>query len=644
MKIDKILFLAFVGFITAFAQTAEAQNYSTKNQKAIKAYEDALKLYDAKRNEEARAGMEKALKFDGQFIEARIVLGDILTDMKRLEEAAECFHAVVNQNPDFFVNAQYQLGVTQLKLSRYVDAQKNFEEFMKRKRVSPAMKEKAERQIENAKFGEMAVKNPVPFEPKNLGQAINTPDYEYFPALTADEKTLIFTRNHRNEGGQGYQEDFYISFKGRDGWQRALNLGPPINTDDNEGAQSISADGQTLVFTACNRRDGLGSCDLHLAKKVGDRWGAASLLGPPVSSHKWESQPSIAADGRTLYFASNRPGGMGGTDLWVTRLDDQGLWSTPQPLGAPVNTKGNEETPFIHPDGRTLYFTTDGHIGMGGKDIFYTRMADDGTWSLPINLGYPINTANDELGLIVGASGTTAYYASDRDGGQGNLDLYSFELYADARPTPVTYLKGTVADIVSNFPLEATFELIDIKTNKVVATASSDRVNGSFLVCLPKNRKYALNVSRKSYLFYSDHFSIDSTASIDKPFELDIRLQPIKFGEKVVLRNIFFETGSYELKQESMAELEKLLSFLNSNMEIAIEIGGHTDNVGKDDDNLRLSENRANAVRNWLMDKGVKDSRLTANGYGKTMPIASNETPEGRATNRRTEFMVKERK
>lgn len=633
-----------VTLLLTIGHQAGAQTYSTKDKKAIASYEEGLRHYDFKRNDEAKAAMLKALKHDDKFIEPRILLGDICADMGNFEEAAAEYQKVVDQDADYFVNAQFRLAQNLILMGRYADALRNLEAYVLRKRVNPQMREKAAKLTETARFGEVAVAHPVPFDPKNLGTGINTTDFEYFPALTADERTLIFTRNQRLNGGMGMQEDFYVSQRGNSGWERAMNLGEPINTDENEGAPTISANGRVLTFTACNRPDGMGSCDLKISQKVGERWSPSTFIGPPVSSNKWESQPSLSADGRTLYYASNRAGGQGGMDIWVSRMDADGLWGMPENLGDRVNSKGNEQTPYIHPDGRTLYFASDGHVGLGSNDIFVTRMADDGSWSRPLNLGYPINSWKDEIGLIVGASGSTAYYASDRAGGMGGLDLYSFELHADARPTPVTFVRGKVTDAANNYPLQATIELIDLSTNKTVSVTESDRVNGQYLVCLPVNRKYALNVSRPDYLFFSDHFSLDTVPTASKPFSKDVRLQPVKFGEKVVLRNIFFESGSAALQPQSVAELEKLQNFLMSNMSLSIEIGGHTDNVGKDEDNLTLSDNRAKAVRDWLIDHGVKDSRLTAKGYGETQPIATNDTPEGRAENRRTEFTVKERK
>lgn len=630
-----LLLLLFSGTI-AFAQ----RDYSTSSKKAIKIFEEGLKYYSAKRNAEAIEYMNKAIKADENFVEAHAVAGDCYTDMGDYMNAIKEYQKVVNINPDFMSTSYKQLADAQFRIGDYEGAATNYKVFLTKKRVHPKSKEQAEKYLKDAEFGAVAKGKPVPFEPKNLGPNINSPDYEYFPVLTADEQTLVFTRNKRRAGGMDYQEDFYVSVLDNGEWLPAMNLGEPINTDDNEGAQTITADGQQLFFIGCNRKSGMGSCDIYHSLRKGRNWGVPRNLGAPVNSSKWESQPSISADGKTLYFVSNRPGGLGDMDIWVTHLAPNGEWTVPRNLGDVINTPFSEETPFIHPDGRTLYFTSNGHVGMGEKDIYLTRMDDEGNWSTPVNLGYPINTWNDEQGLFVAASGENAYFSSDRTGGEGKLDLYSFKLYEAAQPTRVTYVKGKVKDKVTGKPLGAKFELIDLDNSMVVVESSSDSVTGNFLVTLPVDHQYALNVSQDEYLFYSEHFSLPAEHDMAKPYRMDVEMQPIKYGEKVVLKNIFFETASYDLLPESKVELDKLVAFMENNPTIHIEIGGHTDDVGEASDNQVLSENRSKSVRQYLIDHGIVADRIQYKGYGEEQPVATNETPEGRAQNRRTEFKV----
>ncbi len=620
--------------------TSAQMKYTTKSKKAIKHFEEALKYYNSRRGPEAIEILEKAIKADENFIEAYAVTGDCYADMGDLENAIVAYQKVVDIDPDFLATSYKQLADVQFKTGDYRSALSNYKVFMTKKRVNPKIREDAEWSMKNAEFGIVAKESPVPFEPKNLGATVNTSNYEYFPVLTADEQTLVFTRNERKAVGMDMQEDFYVSYAEEENWTQALNIGQPINTDDNEGAQTITADGKQLFFIGCNRKGGKGSCDIYMSLRNGKNWGQPVNLDSPVNSSKWESQPSISADGKTLYFVSNRAGGLGNTDIWVTHLAPNNEWTVPRNLGDVINTPFAEETPFIHPDGKTLYFTSDGHVGMGEKDIFVTRMNPDGSWSVPQNLGYPINTWNDEQGLFVAASGENAYFSSDRTGGFGKYDIYSFKLYEAARPTRVTYVKGKVKDKVTNKPLGAEFELIDLATSEVVIRSSSDKIDGRFLVTLPVDHEYALNVSKDGYLFYSEHFSLPKEQDLSKPYKMDVPLQPIKYGEKVVLKNIFFETASYDLLPESQVELNKLVAFMNNNPTIRIEIGGHTDNVGKPESNQLLSENRSKSVREYLINAGILAERIQFKGYGEEQPMDTNDTSEGRANNRRTEFKV----
>jgi outer membrane protein OmpA-like peptidoglycan-associated protein len=341
---------------------------------------------------------------------------------------------------------------------------------------------------------------------------------------------------------------------------------------------------------------------------------------------------------------SNRKGGKGGMDIWKCSLKGfsewgRPIWGNPVNLGDSVNTPGNEMSPFIHSDGKTLYFASDYWPGMGGYDIFYCHQKNDSVWSSPQNIGYPINSHKDEQGLVVDASGLNAYYSSDRPGSKG-MDIYSFELYKNARPNPVSYIKGKVVDEDTGLPVCAKVELIDLDNSKSVIKGESCWEKGEFLMCLPLGKEYAFNISKEGYLFYSDNFKLREITNIIDPYILDIKLKKIKIGSSVVLRNIFFNTGSFELLPESKIELQKLIDFLNLNKSLIIEIGGHTDNVGRADLNLKLSESRAKEVYKYLMSQNIDPARMKYMGYGLTMPVGPNDTPEGRALNRRTEFRI----
>ncbi len=621
-----------------------SQELSTSSSRAERFFRSGIRQFELLNHEEALELFKRAISADRDFYEAYLLAGDVCFDMEQYREAVSYFEKAVSLDPDFYPPAYYSMGNAWLAVGEYEQARDSYNRLAAHPDVPERHREMAEQQIKKCDFAIHAVNNPVPFDPVDIGPAINTGDDEYWPTLTADEQTLVFTRQiKRNPAGSrvpaNLREDFYVSYYQEDEWSKAENIGPPLNSDLNEGAPSLTADGRKIYFTACNRADGKGSCDIYAAERSGTGWGEPVNLGSPVNTAAWEAQPSISSDGEILYFTSNRGGGEGKMDLWYSQLGEDDRWGTPVNLGEVINTEGNEMSPFIHPDNRTLYFSSDGHVGLGGYDLFVTRRDEKGNWSEPENLGYPLNTHYDEIGLIVNARGDRAYFASDRMSGEVR-DIYSFELHPAIRPLEVSYMKGTVFDADSRQRLYASFELVDLLTAETVIRSWSDPGTGEFLVPITTGRDYALNVSSSGYLFYSDHFSLSGFAHQTDPYLKDIPLHPIKTGERTILRNIFFEFDSYELKPESLVELEKLTEFMNSNPGIRIKINGHTDNIGDPEYNMELSLRRAGAVAGYLAGSGIDESRIEYEGYGETMPLATNETEEGRAENRRTEFEI----
>ncbi|HAF27464.1 MAG TPA: hypothetical protein DCG75_00310 [Bacteroidales bacterium] len=657
------LFYSFI-FLTISFCTA-AQNYSTSNKKAIKAYEEALQSFNRMDYSNASEIMQKAIKYDDKFIEAHIVLAEIFVEKGERKNAITSYQNVIRINPDFFPGMYFSLAQLEMMENEFESAKSHLENYLTYKNLKPISIAQAKQKLESCNFAIEAVKNPVPFSPVNLGENVNTEYDEYWPSLTADEQTLIITRlipkekstNEYSEteyldekdltpsnqlalpGLSNVQEDFFISIKENDFWAKAINAGEPLNTQGNEGAQTILTDGSIMYFTACNRADGKGRCDIYLSLKENGQWTNAINLGSPINSGYWEAQPSISPDGKTLYFVSNREGGFGKKDIWMSNILTDGRWSKPINPGKNINSSGDEQSPFIHPDNKTLYFASDGKTGMGGFDLFKVSRNDDGSWSEPFNLGYPINTSSDEIGFIVNAKGDRAYFSSDRLSEMGR-DIFEFELYKEARPNPVSYIKGKVYDSENQKKLKAHFELISLESNKIVMQAESDQITGEFLVCIPTDNDYALNVSKEGYLFYSDNFELKGVHEITSPYLKDVALNPIKTGQKIILRNVFYETDSYELVDKSVAELTKLIDFLNHNPGLKIEISGHTDNVGTVDYNLGLSKNRAKSVYHYLTENGINPERLSYKGYGESQAISSNETIEGRADNRRTEIKI----
>jgi outer membrane protein OmpA-like peptidoglycan-associated protein len=627
--------------------------WTSHSKKAIKSQELAIRYYQSGNIGKATIEVGKAIRADSAFIEAYMLLAELSLDQGHDSVALMALEYAVAIDEQFFPPNLIHLGNLYINQAEYQRALHIFSRYKALPRQNPERAAEVNRSIENCNFAIEAMKNPVLFNPVSLGDGVNTELDEYYPSLTVDESVLLFTRLDLDKRiADGVNENLYVSQFLDYLWQPARNIGPPVNTRYNEGASAISPDGQMIVFTSCEimrglgygeGRMGFGSCDLFYTFRTGNKWQVPQNLGKPLNSHLWESQPAFDADGRTLYFVRGIPASGGiieNSDIYVSSLNEQGMWSIPRALGSNINTKGNEESVFIHPDGQTLYFSSDGHPGMGGYDIYMSRRLPDGNWGEAVNLGYPINTSGNEMGFIVSASGKQAYFSSNRKGGLGGQDIYSFELDPSLRPFPVTYLKGVVYDAESTLPLSARFELININTGVVVISSSSDPVTGDFMLSLPADQTYALNVSKDGYLFYSDHFELAGNFTALKPFEKDIPLQPIKTGESVVLRNIFFDTDQFVIKPESMIELDKLTNLMTQNIAVKIEIGGHTDNTGSRKHNETLSENRAKAVREYLISKGIDASRITYRGYADTIPIADNNTPEGRSQNRRTEFRI----
>ena len=479
------------------------------------------------------------------------------------EQAIQLLNKAIDIDPSY-AEAHLLLGQQHMALGHYADAERSFQRCLDLNPRLARFRDEAAEGIRTAQWRQHAIEHPVPFTPINLGPNVNSADDEYMPALTADYRTLVFTRRvprrTTTRTDLPMEEDFYCSLYDTMllDWGPAERMPEPLNSNANEGAQTLSHDGRVVIFTACGRSRQYGSCDLYMSVRHGDRWGKPRNLGQPVNSPYWESFPSLSIDGYTLYFASNRSGGYGGTDIWCCTLEE-GRWSEPRNLGPTVNTPGNETSPYIHFDDRTLYFASDGHLGMGGTDLYVVKRTSDTTWGTAENLGYPINTPADEASLIVAPDGRTAIFASERFGGYGKQDLYSFVMPAPARPEAITFID----------PVRQAENLLTL-------------------------------------------------------------------GDTVTLRNIFFETASATLVETSLAELDRLAEALARHPPLRLEVGGHTDAVGSDEANLLLSERRAKAVYDYLVERGVSADRLAYRGYGESRPVATNDTPEGRAANRRT--------
>ena len=651
LKITLYSCLLVNGFLLAQTNMPPG-HYTSINKKAIKYLEEGRKGFEFKKDDVAEKNFKRALEEDPNFIEAAIGLANMYQVTNRQNEAITYFKRAIEINPKFFPNNFYFLSLSQLASGQYQEAKTNLEIFLKFERINPNTKENAQKYLMSASFGAEAVKNPKPFNLVNVGEGINTEMNEYFPAVTVDGNQFLFTRGVTDPQRPGYEnEDFFTSSKQNNVWQIAQPISE-INSIGNEGAPTLSADGTIMFFASCadefgdygaQNRKGYGSCDIFYAQKINGRWTSPRNAGTAINTNHWETQPSFSSDGKTLYFIRGivGRGGIKDQDIYMSTISDDGKFTLATKISTNVNTPGKEESVFIHPDNQTLYFSSDGHPGMGGLDIFMSKRQPDGEWGKATNLGYPLNTFSEENSLLVYPNGKLAFLASNKQGGYGGLDIYQFELPNDVRPEKITYVKGKVYNAKTKELLEANFELINLETQQLV-TRSYSQKNGEFIVTLTANKNYLVNVNREGYLFYSDNFSLkEKETDFTKPFQLDIPLEAIDTGNVVELKNVFFDVNKSELKPESKAELAKLITFLTKNATLKIELGGHTDSDGIRKNNITLSSDRAKAVYDYLIITGkIAAARLSYKGYADLKPKVKNDTPENKAKNRRTEFKV----
>lgn len=636
MKNRVFFLLAFCFLFIAF--TSSAQYDPTKiDKKAIAIYEKAIELAEGNKYKEAIALLQQAVARDENYLDAYLSIAGIFGQLKDYQQSVQFYEKAFTRDTAYTVDFWLPYAINLAGKGDFEKALAKVNQLLQRPNLHPTTKKAAEYRQKSFQFAVDYAKthsaSSYVFEPKNVGAAINSSESEYFPSMPIDGKLLVYTRRINN-----FNEDFFASEKDNTGWINAVRLPGSINTQQNEGAQNISQDGEWLVFTGCNRQDGAGSCDIYISYKTPEGWSPAFNLGNRVNTDQWESQPCLSPDKRSLYFSSRRFGGLGGSDIYVSHLLPSGKFGEPENLGPGINTPGDEYSPFIHADNSTLYFTSTGLQGYGNEDLFVARKGDDGKWGKPENLGYPINTIEHEGTLFIGADGKTAYYASDRSDSKGGLDIYSFELREDVRPAKTLWVKGKVFDKKSTNGLPSSVELIDLATKQIISKVQTDET-GNYLITLPVGKDYAFNVNRKGYLFYSDNYSLKNKAA-DSTYKKDIPLQPIEVNAAVVLRNLFFETNKYNIQPSSEVELEKVVQLLHENPSVRIQLEGHTDNVGTAADNQKLSEARAKAVVNYLIIKGIKKDRLVYKGFGATQPVADNKTEEGRAQNRRTELKI----
>lgn len=647
----------------------QKQILSTANKKAKTIYTKAIEDKYRMSVDEFCSKMKKAIDADKMFVEPYWAIADANNSDK--EKSIEILELAINNNAHRKDETLKKLADILKNMGRYGEAQTYL------RQLSDTCKG---RQTILDEYNQIIymIEHPVPFSPQNLVYANTTKD-EYFPSVTADDKILSVTMS--SMGNYASNENLYWSKKDGGRWTAFVPIKELNSPTFNEGSQTISADGRYMFFVACNMPEGFGSCDIYYSICTDGVWSKPINAGKSLNTSYWESNPSLSSSGDELFFTSNRPPTYGGRDLWhcrVEQLSDGKLrFSNPENLGQAVNSPQDDYAPYIHADNRTLYFLSKGHLNFGGSDIFVSRRGEDGKWSKAKNIGYPINKNTDCYGFTLNGAGDKGYISLlNTDEKERGIDVYEFRLYEEARPSSVVCIKGRVeiestrvgsekrrvgnksisvgdksTPVGSNPTLVgsekqyvgnkstrvgtfATVEIFDYLRKKPFFLSHSDSKTGEFTLILPDSGEYGLNVRKPGYVFYSS--KIDKTKDT-----LYVLLSKIERGKSVVLENIFFAFDSFELDPKSDNEIDRLVSFLKDNPSVAIEIVGHTDNIGSEKRNRILSENRALSVMKALVAKGIDPSRLVAKGLGMSAPVASNATEEGRQLNRRVECIVR---
>ncbi|MEN9742861.1 MAG: hypothetical protein RLZZ65_666 [Bacteroidota bacterium] len=660
--------------LLTFSACAQANfPYSTQNKKAIKLFEAAQNAPTQERNpntgllnyDAGIALLDQALAKDSNFWEAALLKAEFLDYQRKYAEAARWYERALYIDPSHSISGStyFYLAACQITIGNYQDALVNINRFLKNPNAKESLVNQAYQLRACAEFSIESMAHPVAFVPVNAGEGINTILAEYYPTLTVDGQQLLFTRRLPVVGSNDEQEDFYVSKldAANEKWREAQAMPPNINTPWNEGAPTISGDGKKIIFVACTdpsgvnygaNRTGKGSCDLFVTEKIGNKWTNPINLPGGVNTANWETQPSLSADGKTLYFirAIRSREGRANSDIYVSYLLDNGLWTEAERLSNTVNTNQNEESVQIHPDGQTLYFASRGHVGLGGSDLFVSKLNAQGQWSKPLNLGYPINTRFDENSLLVSALGDIAFFASDRTGGFGNLDIYWFELPRELQATQTFYFEGRAFDAQTRQQLQASIRLTDLSTGKEVYNGYTDIQDGKIVLPLPVDRTYAVLVNKEGYHPFSLNFDLTIKENAQS-YQLDMPLNPLNSQAENVLSNVFFDLAKATLRPESRVELLNLSAYLKANPKLKIEIQGHTDSQGDAQKNLVLSEQRAKAVYDFLITDGIQANRLSYKGFGSTVPvitdaqIAALPTEAQKAAahqkNRRTSYTMK---
>jgi OmpA-OmpF porin, OOP family len=624
----------------AFTDSVLAQvPLSTKNKKAIELYVEADNYRARGQFNQAISLLQKAIEKDKGFSEAYFRLGVTYKMMHDFDRSTKSYEAglYLTIDPKKQKGYFYELGDNYLQVGNYEKARDFLTRYLDSEMLNRAKVIEATLWKRNAEYSLKNKKDIIGFVPHPLSDTVNCFQMQYFPVLTADEQELVYTC--RPGTNDEYEEDLVISRKDSLGrWQKPESISSAINTKLSEGTGSISADGRQLIFTSCAGKNGLGRCDLFQSKRIGNTWSQPMNMGSQINSVAYESQPSLSADGRQLYFVSDRSGGMGNYDIYVSYQIEPNKWTKAENLGTKINTPYNEVSPVIHVNGRTLFFATEGRIGFGGYDL-YRSEKEKGVWQDPVNFGYPVNNHEDQVALFITADGKRGYYSHEEESNT------SSKIYEISVPEELqikfrsNYVKGKVKDKKTGQPLNARIELYDVAKNELVSFVNSDSVTGEYLMVLTQGSEYGIFVSKKEYVFQSLNFNYESEINI-APVEVNVFLDKVTVGAISVLKNIFFEFDRFDLQVKSITELENMVRFLTDNPQLKVEIGGHTDNDGSPAYNIKLSQNRAQSVATHLIQNGIDQNRISQKGYGADRPMKPNDSEENKQANRRIEFKI----
>lgn len=607
---------------------------SRRSLKANAEVEKASLEYQKGNIDQTRIYLERALALDSNFIAAHYLIVDMALDGHEILSKRKSLLKILDLVPqknvlaykllanDYFDSCQYKEALNYYSL--YQELCPNCDS------VAVSLQKESCNYVLNQDLADAQL------DVEKLDSFINYSGNEYWPALSADDSTLYFTRLEDKEGTK--VELIYSVQREEKGFSSPTLVFEPNRDFANIGAMSVSSDGKMMFFTACGKPGGKGSCDIYMVVKIDGKWTYPLNIGSSVNTKLWEAQPSVSSDGRWLYFSSNREGGLGGMDLWVSEIKQteqyQYEFSRPKNMGRHINTPFDDYSPFIHADGKTLYFASKGWPRLGHGDLFKADLSD--LSRNPQNLGKNINSSSDDFGLVVSSTGEHAYFVSDRD---GSRSLYEFNPNESILEQGIGYLKGFVRNAKTHENIRARIEVTDLSSGYKWHLFSDEKEG--YLITLNPSGKYAINVTENDFLFYSKHIDIAEESSYLHPQWFVIELDPVEVNSVSILNNVFFDFDSAELLPESFVEIENLSLFLKENPSVIIEIGGHTDNVGSEKYNQSLSEQRAKALADAIA-KTAGSFRIRYRGYGASTPVASNDTEEGRAKNRRSEVRIVE--